>query len=286
MDCFDERTAGSWGALGERFAELGQASEPDNRWIFRGQREASWPVSSRLDRECDRFAIPTGQRTNWEYRIVREFKRHYARFGQPEPTSIIEWLALIQHYGGPTRLIDWTYSFWAAVAFAVEEMRPCEPCAIWAMDFDWAQQRVDQTLPKDVEGLSHDERNRPENLKKVFEAKKKPGMVFVSPFRLNERLAIQQGTFVTTRDLAYSFDENLSATLKSTKASDPSGRFVKIVLDLSTLELKNVLHELHRMNVTRRTLFPGFDGFSQDLHNHIALEGFFVGVKGSIWNDR
>jgi len=290
MEYFEERRVGSWSALKKALTQLREDqvrkdSGSEHRWVFRGQRDANWSISSRLTRECERFDIPKGKRTVWEYRIVREFMRHYPRFGRVRPTSIVEWLAVMQHHGAPTRLIDWTYSFWAAVAFAVEDAKPCEPCAIWALDFDWLHKRIDETLPKEVAPLSHDKRNEPENLRKVFDDGKEPGLFFLNPFSINTRLAVQQGLFLTTRDLSLTFEENLNATLKSSDTSDLSGRFVKVVLDVSLTELKTVLLELHRINLTHRTLFPGFDGFAQDLHNHLALDEFFVGVEDhSIWN--
>src|SRR6058998_3676205 len=44
----------------------------------------------------------------------------------------LEWLALMQHYGAPTGLLDFTRSFWIALFFAFEEAE--SDCSVVALD--------------------------------------------------------------------------------------------------------------------------------------------------------
>jgi len=50
----------------------------------------------------------------------------------------VEWLALMRHYGAPTRLMDWTWSFYVAVFFAMHDIPPEseDNCAVWALNLD------------------------------------------------------------------------------------------------------------------------------------------------------
>jgi hypothetical protein len=84
----------------------------------------------------------------------------------------------------------------------------------------------------------------------------------VNPYRLNQRLAIQQGIFVCPGDIRVTFAENLAA-MPSTKHRRETVFKVSVVL--SRAARREVIQRLFRMNVTPTTLFPGLDGFSRSL---------------------
>jgi hypothetical protein len=50
----------------------------------------------------------------------------------PEPDDDFQWLALMQHHGAPTRLIDFTWSPYVAAFFALE--RTLTDGVVWAMN--------------------------------------------------------------------------------------------------------------------------------------------------------
>ena len=90
-----------------------------NRWIFKGHESTEWELSTTLERTlCKRFGKGLSDAWRWERCLSREFMRKARGFlpDPPSDTDYMEWLALMQHYGAPTRLHDWTYSFWSAAA--------------------------------------------------------------------------------------------------------------------------------------------------------------------------
>jgi hypothetical protein len=86
---------------------------------FRGQGNTSWPLLPSAFRES------VGCKPSWttECEDVEEFKRKYADWpGRIE--DIVDWLCLFQHYGGSTRLLDWTQNILVALYFTCEESSP------------------------------------------------------------------------------------------------------------------------------------------------------------------
>jgi hypothetical protein len=84
---------------------------------------------------------------------------HHYTLHTPEADNVMEWLALMRHYGAPTRLLDCTYSFFAAVYFALEdfELEDAEgECAVWALNSDWIAERVGKIAPERYKTLEAD----------------------------------------------------------------------------------------------------------------------------------
>ena len=88
-------------------------------WVFRGQYDASWPLQTSLERAAKDHA-------DWvidfrsEERAILDF-RNLTRLLLPHVERHIDSLAAMQHYGVPTRLLDFSRSFFIALFFAYEK---------------------------------------------------------------------------------------------------------------------------------------------------------------------
>lgn len=249
------RTFRSWDGLISDYRKRGKSAW--SGWMFRGQRDAGWDLQTTLERAVvDRFERPHGAIPNIERRLVRDFQRQARQFldDVPPRKETLEWLGLMQHWGAPTRLLDWTYSFYAAAFFAVADAKPGDKIAIWAFDYRWCRKRAWALARATREGPL------PSSLAKIpFENPCVRGLFPATPFRLHQRLVVQQGTFLVPGDCSVSFMENLGAM-------DEGGsevRVEKLCLQLSRRRLEQALHDLRRMNLTSASLFPGLDGFAK-----------------------
>ncbi|GAB3538049.1 FRG domain-containing protein [Noviherbaspirillum agri] len=109
-----------------------RALDANERWLYRGQPDARWSLAPSVHRGY----TPQQERylTN-EFR-VRARSRHLSC---PADNDYPSWLALMQHYGLPTRLLDWTHSPLVAAYFAVHpEYTPHDAdtgrdACIWAL---------------------------------------------------------------------------------------------------------------------------------------------------------
>lgn len=240
----------SWDEAKRKLQEFG------NNWVFRGHEEANWELQTSLERE--RFITPPPEVA--EQTMLREMRRRAHHFLAPShvPSNTVEWLALMQHYGAPTRLLDWTRSPFVAAYFAVENMKPSGTCAIWCLNQTWCLDRTrEKLLPLDQNLLVKFDPSEPN----VFDTHILPGqhqlVVPIEPFMLHERLTTQQGIFTCPGDLDYSFMNNLRAL-----GEDPQ-KLVKITMPGRSRG--HALAELNQANINRATLFPGIDGLARSL---------------------
>ena len=234
-------------------------------WLYRGQRSAAWDLKTSVERSCERREVEPEHRREHEDALFREFRRSYHQYAThvPDPRAVVEWLSLMQHHGAPTRLLDFNYSIYIASYFALEKAE--EDCAVWALRGPWALQESAKLLrgagKPNVERMERPPVEGDEEIVQTlfldapFVAAAWP----INAFRLNERLRIQQGAFVIPGDISKKFMENLEAL----PGHDSKDNLVKIVIPLA--ERRLALRNLFQMGISRTSLFPGLDGFSDSL---------------------
>src|ERR1039457_5374444 len=222
---------------------------PYSNWAFRGERDERWPLYSSLSRYLQNFAVSRDAWPEQEGRILRIFKRKAHQFldKPPDADDDFQWMALMQHHGAPTRLIDFTWSPYVAAFFALE--RTLADGVVWAMN----PARIDSSrAPRPTRT---DPRAKG-NFDRYFLKGSHRFIWMGEPHTMNRRLIAQSGTFAVPGVLDVPIEEML-------KDADQENILAKIVLKNAVREVG--MRELYRMNITYATLFPDLDGLAKSM---------------------
>jgi hypothetical protein len=261
----------------------GWVNDLTGNWGFRGQRESGWTLQTSLDREI-RVAHNAGHyhlnRRGEEDDLLFRFQQQVQHYVAHLPTAEDRagWLALMQHYGVPTRLLDWTQSPYVALYFAVES----EPqgtgrrgngaeqedlsSAIWAIDLEFLQWKSKELLPL----IPDEPRARMEYLNGVLDREEKPLVVRIDPLHGNERMFAQQGFFLWKLFVETPYLDQILTSMMT--APDLIVRPVIRKLRIRRARRLYFLEQLRGMNIHRASLFPGIDGFCQHLKVDLQIK--------------
>lgn len=262
-------------------AFLGTETFRRGRWIFRGQSKASWSLRPSIERVASELR---DQPYSVERSIMYEFQRHAHHYDSDSPGSddVLDWLALMQHRGAPTRLLDFTKSPYVAAFFAVAETAPEETAAVWAIDGLAIKRHAGALLSSGsmsmtLKGLgarclaeSSFSFSDPRVFKELFEGDRRMGVparvvIPVEPFRTNERAFLQQGVFLCPVTLFVTFEQALKNVLRAAREDPSTATDIFYKISISPRAHPNTLRELHRMNIKHVTLSPGLEGLARSL---------------------
>ncbi|MGA9723662.1 MAG: FRG domain-containing protein [Candidatus Binatus sp.] len=190
--------------------------------IFRGQRE-NWSLLPSVARDADHVGAD-------EDKMLEEFKREALPFLDRMQFSSLQWLALAQHGGLPTRMIDWTRNPLVALWFAVRDQpKDQAPAVVWAYSYQFSDVISDSKDPFDIAKVYV---YFPEHVYRTIQAQ--DGVFTVHP-RMNR---FEQ--FETIRD----------ADMMLTKIEIPSEVF------------RHIRWSLYRLGTHEGSLFPGLSGIA------------------------
>jgi hypothetical protein len=233
------------------------------KWVFRGQSDSSYGIKSSLYRLFEDFQA-----------IFREYKGRKRKFAKdkhegllidrfqasahlyidylPESDDLLEWCAIMQHYGAPTRLIDVTFSPFIALYFALES--GYKDCSVFAFNYEHFTS-IDQEI---LETKNYSEFI----FKSGFGSGNEAFFIPYEPKRVNPRLMAQQGLFLVPSTNYQTLDKIISLYEDCDKAC------IKYIIP-ANLRYEGI-KLLRRMNITASVLFPGIDGFCRSLRYQVV----------------
>jgi hypothetical protein len=231
-------------------------------WAFRGQADAEWQLQSSLSRQIKVSGVSDAAWPGQEARIRRIFERKAHLFISDPPRDELEWLALMQHHGAPTRLLDLTWSPYVAAFFAVE--RATSDAAVWAFNLPliWQQARhgIDGIRLRDADP------RYPGKFEKYYLPNQHAFVWQGDPFRMPQRVVAQSGTFLVSGHPGLTIEEILEQYPRTRGAHNSREDALLIQFIFETAGVRaDAMASLYSMNITQSTLFPGLDALARSM---------------------
>ncbi|SDA37297.1 FRG domain-containing protein [Lachnospiraceae bacterium G11] len=235
-------------------------------YIYRGMSDASFKMYTSLSRNCKDL-----QKT-LEPAILENFAK-YAINDEPSiGQSVWRQMILGQHYGLPTRLLDWTQSALVGLNFAVTEEDNQDmdkhDCAVWRINMSEMVNHLPDPY-KDAVNAKHSTIFTVDMLKEITGNSlrqydmdmRDTSMVIIEPPSLNQRIINQHSFFAVVPMGIRDIEQFLSDNTKDT---------VKYVID-KKLRWR-VRDMLDQLNMSERIVYPGLDGLSKWIARHYYVK--------------
>ena len=222
-------------------------------YMYRGMDDSSYDLSTSLNRLGE---------SHLERHLLRNFRK-YSNINDPN-RSLWNWMALAQHHGLPTRLLDWTYSPLVALHFATSNFRKFDRDGIlWAVNYvdsiECLPEKLKRIIRKEGSHIFTEEMldRGVKSLEALSELKSEDFAVFLEPSAIDQRIVNQYAVF--------SMLSNPNASMEHWLPGK-NIRYFKIIIPA---ELKwEIRDKLDQANISERILFPGLDGLATWLKRH------------------
>jgi hypothetical protein len=281
-------------------ADDGGSNVIQKTWAFRGLKKFNYKLQPSIEREAHSKNICWAA---LELLVLAEFKSrarmHLSPALIPRDGDQFTWLAVMQHYGVPTRLLDFTYSPFIGLYFALRNRHVGEErFRVWAIDaqavnkrfkrVDWeavSEERKRKGLrtghkasfhPDDFASdrdLIADETEGMRNL--IAESLSAAGtrrgelnrngcVCAASPPAFNQRLSSQQGLFLINCAQDLCFEKSLRTMMKGCEEWGQT-------FDIAAGAAPEIERQLFQMNIHEQSLFPDMEGLAGLIHQKIRL---------------
>ncbi len=225
-------------------------------YVYRGNWNKNFDLSTSITRLGSQYG-------DLEPHILRNFKK-YAHSNASPGDSVWNWLAVAQHHGLPTRLLDWTYSPYVALHFATQDLSKYdEDGVVWCINYVKSNEFLPKPLKNAIEAEGFNVFTADalqavcSSLKELDEFQEDPFVLFLEPPSLDARIVHQYALF--------SMMSSVRAEMGKWLQNHPDLYFRVII----PAELKwEIRDKLDQANITERVLFPGLTGLSQWLKRH------------------
>jgi len=237
-------------------------NELPNHYVYRGHSNASWTLKPTLERILN--GTYESRANEFEKYAIDYFKARFHLYSKPYvlPESKLEWLSIMQHYGVPTRMLDFTESSYVALYFALENIMKSHQgeFTIYAIDYRGIQRASFDYLEKEEEQLqiTYEERYyRRNELFDIIDGKSHEILWFFEPSVVNPRQERQSGCFLFSGSISQTIEQVLE---KNIYENTKNYRFI---VPCSLWD--SIYTLLKRVNIDSKAIYGDLEGLSKSI---------------------
>jgi hypothetical protein len=261
------------------FFEYVKSMKPRD-WAFRGHAKFAendsndWKVESTLNRFLRTHRPKINAKLSWYPRERDQLNRFRASAHShlshlPEERDVLSWLALMQHYGAPTRLIDFTFNPTVALFFALRGAGPTTgPFSIHALHIDTIRGRA-QVVRKALAEYSNSTPPLNPKPKEYCIGSKPKEIDFVGFFdgsQLNPRQENQEGLFLVPSRIDLDVEYWMHNHLTPNKTIKPHNvAWVEFVFLNQSSVYYDCVQQMLQAGMSAKRLFPGLEGVCESM---------------------
>ena len=216
---------------------------------FRGQRKSSWPLQPYIYRNYNPLL---------ESQMIQRFmlKAQIFKDNCPAKTEYGDWLVLMQHYGLPTRLLDWSESPLVAAYFATIGNKEAEDASISMLNPGLLNSSLHEfeTLPN-LSALSPELKERCHNAFKLPKHRTSPFNPVAVIASQNDFRMLNQMSCFTLHDTETPLNEY-----------EQSPFLEKFIIPAKYID--SIKTELLILGIRRSILFPDIENYARELRSH------------------
>ena len=265
-------------------------------FVFRGMGNASWQLIPGMFREYSEKQICATMPgisykgriySAHEYEILAHFKKEASGLLTHVPqTDDFTWIQYAQHYGVPTRLLDFTSNPLVAMYFCCQSESKGDG-AIWIvntvnferwsqdeiicsnMGSDYTREAMMKSIMREMRGdFDYGEVEGEPRLKKM-----RP-VLFIPPY-IDQRMSAQSSRFMIWGNITSGLEsmikakENLMELSSNgvTYRQEDDQRFLAKLI-VPEICKHNIMRELDLLNINEKSIFPGLDGIGRYVNKY------------------
>lgn len=241
----------------------GLMSPGDPLW-YRGSSRASQPLVPSLYRHPGNMDVDN--LLALEEQVIQRFRERGAPYEQVPNAETWEVIFLMQHFGVPTRLLDWTENPYIGLFFALTSPREesSEPAAVWILQpVAWNQEALsDISYDGGILSIGNDALDS-------YRPSAKPQFMRVAPVGLygihnSPRIVAQRGVFTIFGKSTIPMEETFE------DGDYLSDALVKV--EIPSAKIDELRRSLFAIGITDSVVYPDLSGLARELRRYFGFE--------------